>query len=283
MLNNQDNNNLKEHLLPKSEKEKEKQKDKIKQKEKQKEKEINKSGRKLSNITNNNPINKITTEELNKKLISLKNEKTPIQKNTINKLFSFKVIIHFLLALFTILQILQIINPINEKMRAQERILYDIFLEKTNKDSNYFEKSIYLKDIKALKKHFLNSLENYFNINSLLINQVKIPFDKIVLEFFYTNSNENIFDNLKNKSLSLSINLPLDFSTDSFSNEELKKLKFSNFTITKENIGPFILNDILLKEFLKDVKFFRVHLPLFISYYDEIKEKEICSDWVKKK
>jgi hypothetical protein len=276
MLNNEDNsNNLKEHLLSKNGKEKEK------------EIEINKFARKLSTITSNNnynrknSINKITTEELNKKLISLKNEKPPIQKNSINKLFSLKVILHFLLALFTILQILQIINPINEKMRAQERIFYDIFLEKTNKDDVSFERIIYLKDIKAIKKHFLKSLESYFNINSLLINQVKRPFENIELEFFYLNSNENIFNNLKNKSLSLSLPLQFDFSNNSISNEELNMLKFSNLTITKDNFGPFMLSDIQLKEFLKDVKFFRIHLPLIIFNYDDIKEKEICTDWVK--
>lgn len=226
---------------------------------------------KPSNLSN---IKILKEEELEKQLLTLKNEKPTNKK--IKTLLSFKVLIHFILALLTIIQINSILNPITEKFRAQERILSDIFLEKSSKESNYFEKIIYLKDIKTIKTHFLNSLKSYFNINSLLINKVKIPSYNTHVEFFF--SDENIFNALvindfepikkmQNKSIDLS-------------DVELKMLKFSNYNITKENLGPFALSDNQLKEFLKDVKFFRVNFPLKIYHFDEIKDKEICSEWV---
>ena len=163
-------------------------------------------------------------------------------------------------------------------MRAQERIFSEIFLEKTDKEiSDFYERKIYLKTIDDIRNHFKRSFDNYLNINKLIISKAVIPVKSIKAEFFFTN--QNIFNRSIEYNFQPYIN-QTDITLD-LSNKEIKMILFSNFNITVENNGPFSLSNSKLKEFLKDVKFFQLHFPIFTYHNDIYTEKEICNKWVK--
>jgi len=204
------------------------------------------------------------------------------------KIFKLKVINHFLLVIFTIIQTLWILNPITTNLRSQERIFYNIFLENSSKENKDFCKVLYLYDIEDLKNHFKKTINNFFNLDMFLLNRVSFLRNYTVLEFFYfedkymDNLNRELF--LTNQSL-LNNDIINDMSNinenqDYVNPQDFINNKVSNYKVTNERFGPFALNNKSLKIFLNDVKYFRVHFKFQIYTLNEISGLEECNEWV---
>jgi hypothetical protein len=256
----------------------------------------------MGDINNNKKFEKIDTVKLEdkKELFINKKDKTRMKTKfgkLINKeakkkikMLKPKVINHFLLVIFTIIQVLLILNPIITNLRSQEKVFYNVFLENSSKEVDDYNRVLYLYDINDLRDHFKKTINNFFNLDKFLLNKVSYLRNYTVVEFFYfedkyiNNLNKELF--LKNESL-LSNN---DFNDNSIYNlndyqeyndtQEFIINKVTNYKITNERFGPFLLDNKLLKLFLNDVKYFRVHFRFHIFTMDEISGLEKCNEWV---
>lgn len=230
---------------------------------------------------------------LNKKLKNKKNVKFgKISKKEVNKskVLKLKVITHFLLVILTIIQTLLILNPITTYLRAQEKIFYNVFLQKSPKEQTDFSKVLYLYNIDELRNHFKKTIENFFNLEKFLFNRISYIRNYTVVEFFYfedklmNNLNKQLF--LTNETLLSSPNINdlsiynLNDYLDFNSTHDFIDNKVTNYKITNERFGPFALDNKSLKIFLNDVKNFRVHFRFHVYTIDEISGFEKCNEWV---
>lgn len=286
--------NLKEKLLDKENIE-------TKENEKYKFNKIENLGN-FRTILNNKKYEEIDTDQfddIKKSLLNKKDKKgkkirfvkhmTKEDKKTKKKLKP-KMINHFFLAIFTVIQSLLILNPITTIMRAQERIFYNIFLENSTKEVENYNKVLYLYDLDQLRDHFKKTINNFFNIEKFLLNRVGLFRNYTVVEFFYfedkymDNLNRQLF--LKNESLYDKKNIhydpfpDLDVYQDKENSEKFINNKDTNYKITDKKFGPFDLDNQSLKLFLNDVKYFRVHFSFHIFTVDEYTGLEKCDEWV---
>lgn len=253
----------------------------------------------LANIHSTKKFEELDTDQLedlkkpliNKKDNPKKNAKIHNQnkKEYKTKILKLKVINHFFLVMFTIIQALLILNPITTNFRAQERIFYNIFLENSSKEGNDFNKILYLYDIDELRNHFKQTINNFSNLEKFLLNRIEYLRNYTIVEFFYfedkymDNINRELF--LKNESLLVNNNNDLSNynihgQNDHNKTEEFMDNKATNYKITNESFGPFSLDNKSLKIFLNDVRYFRVHFTFNILTIDEVSGIEKCNEWV---
>ncbi len=82
----------------------------------------------------------------------------PVERYQKLGIFPWKMIVHLLLVIFTISQCLLIINKITNYSRAQERGLYNIFIDDSDKLDDDYPRNIYLFSIDEVKSHITNSI-----------------------------------------------------------------------------------------------------------------------------
>ena len=121
--------------------------------------------------------------------------------------------------------------------RAQERIIYNLFIEKSPKNQIDFARYIYLYTVKYLKEHINNSFHNFYNLKQNFLENVQYVDKKmeVIMELSY------IDNTLIKKTVGGSI----------------KREIF--YTINNTTLGPFDKNDIDVKLFLNDVLEFKLN------------------------
>ena len=82
----------------------------------------------------------------------------PIERYQKLGIFPWKMIVHVLLVVFTVSQCLVIINKITNYSRAQERGLYNIFIDDSDKLDDDYARNIYLFSIDEVKNHIATSM-----------------------------------------------------------------------------------------------------------------------------
>jgi hypothetical protein len=83
----------------------------------------------------------------------------PIDKYLKFGIFPWKMIIHILLVIFTICQSVLIISSMTNYTRAQERGLYNIFIDDSDKTDIDYNRMVYLYSIDDVKNHVKNSIK----------------------------------------------------------------------------------------------------------------------------
>lgn len=121
--------------------------------------------------------------------------------------------------------------------RAQERIIYNLFIEKSPKNQIDFARYIYLYTVKDLKEHLNTSVHNFYNLKQNFLENVQYVDKKmeVIMELSY------IDNTLIKKTVGGSI----------------KREIF--YTINNTTLGPFDKNDIDVKLFLNDVLEFKLN------------------------
>lgn len=82
----------------------------------------------------------------------------PIEKYKKLGHFPWKLVAHILLVIFTICQCILILSYLTKFSRAQERGLYNIFIEGNDKTEVDYERKIYLFSVEEMKQHIRKSL-----------------------------------------------------------------------------------------------------------------------------
>lgn len=82
----------------------------------------------------------------------------PIERYIKLGIFPWKMVVHIVLVIFTIIQCVLIINKTTDYSRAQERGLYNVFIDDSDKLDADYNRNIYLYSVEELKNHISNSI-----------------------------------------------------------------------------------------------------------------------------
>jgi len=102
------------------------------------------------------------------------------------------MIIHILLVIFTTCQIMLIVGQKSDFSRSQEHLIYNMFLDQSDKRNVDYAKIAYLYSLEEIRIHVRNSLTNFFNIKEKSLELVEYTNDNLfsIIEFSYLNPNK---------------------------------------------------------------------------------------------
>jgi hypothetical protein len=145
--------------------------------------------------------------------------------------------------------------------RAQERIIYNLFIDDGSKNHIEFDRFVYLYSVSDLKNHVNRSVQNYFHIQEKFLENVEYvgPMNSVKMEFSYIDNGL--------------ITKPPDGG--------IRREFFYN--VNNVTMGPFDKNDNDVKLFLNDVIEFKLNYrfkTLVPHYYYNNYE---CFMWVNRK
>lgn len=115
---------------------------------------------------------------------------SPIQKYKRYGIFPTQLFFHILLALFSSLQILLIINKTTDYARSQEKLFYNYFMSDAPNDDGSVNRILHYFTIDDLRSSVKNSVTNYFSITSDTVNRLEFRngIANAEVEFTYFNS-----------------------------------------------------------------------------------------------
>lgn len=152
-----------------------------------------------------------------------------------------------------------IIHSKTSYTRAQERMIYNYFIDTSPKNTIDFSRYIYLYSVKDLKQHLNKSIQNYFDMKQDFLENVE-----------YVDKNRDIEMEVSYIDNSV-INQPIGTGL-------IKRESF--YTINNLTLGPFDRNDNDIKLFLNDVLEFKMNYrfqTLVPHYYHDNYD---CFLWV---
>ena len=200
-------------------------------------------------------------------------------------IFPYLLIIHVMIAIFSTVEIVVILQGVTTYARTQERLILNTFIDTSRKEGIDFNRKTYLYTINELKDHVRLTFAKYNSLNKETLEYIYYPDKSSNLEFTYIDSNlhrSNITTNSKQRF---------------------------HYKINNTNLGPFEESNSKLKSFLNNVLEFKInftlktHIPYFYNenyecYIWEISQiysfytrahfivkvhinKKICGDFVK--
>lgn len=106
--------------------------------------------------------------------------------------FPSEIIAHILLVIFTTCQIILIVGEKNNFSRSQEHLIYNMFLDQSDKRDVDYSKKVYLYSLEEIRNHVNDSLNNFFSIKEKSLELVEFTNDDLfsILEFSYLNPNK---------------------------------------------------------------------------------------------
>jgi hypothetical protein len=81
----------------------------------------------------------------------------------------------FLLLIFTSCQVLLITNETNKYSRTQERFLYNIFIDESDKRDTDYKRQVYLYTVPEIRQHLNSSINNYYSLKTKSLEKVEYP------------------------------------------------------------------------------------------------------------
>jgi len=182
---------------------------------------------------------------------------SPIEKYKIYGRFPWKMVFHILLVIATTAQAILIISKTTEYTRAQERFIYNNFISNSEKTEFDYPRMLYLYSISQLKDHLNNSINNFYNIKDVSLEEVE-----------YLDQMENINVNMQfaymdNKNIPSKGPIPREFS----------------YIVNRTSLGPFDYPNEDIKIFLNSVSnlrlnyTFRTYVPFYVNHFE-------CFHWV---
>ena len=164
---------------------------------------------------------------------------SPIAKFAIYNRFPFNLIIHFLLVIGTTYQ-LMIINT--TYLRSQERSLYNIFIDDSDRTQFEFKRYKYLYTLDDIKTHLRQSIDNYYDMEKQSFERMTYHHTEHPIPFISANFIKSI--NGKNRSLTYL------------------------YPLNETSLGVFDDED-KAKEFIKHINSFQVNFTIqtYIPFY----------------
>ena len=174
---------------------------------------------------------------------------SPIEKYKLYGRFPWKMVIHIALVITTTTQVhsnnynkaILILSNITSYSRAQERLLYSMFIEDTDKTDLDYKRFTYLFSVKDLKNHVNSSINAYYNLGYDSLQNISYP------------------DNLSTLNIDMEVNY-LQNNITSYKKKGIKtNISYENlYKINKTNLGPFMETDENLKLYINDVIDFKI-------------------------
>ena len=159
---------------------------------------------------------------------------TPFEKYQIFGKFPWRFILNIFLVFLTTTQVILVDSSTTSYTRAEERFFHEQFIDQGEKYEKNFPLKKYIYTIDELKEHVSNSVNKFYNLSNLSLENVTYP------------SKKNY--------------LPLNFTYYNYFFNHSSNIYYQNyFNITKDNLGPFsYTNQSILLNMLKIIKFFTI-------------------------
>ena len=159
---------------------------------------------------------------------------TPFEKYQIFGKFPWRFTLNIFLVILTTAQVLLVDSSTTSYSRAEERFFHEQFIAQGEKYEKTFPLKKYIYTINELKDHVSNSVNNFYNLTNISLENVTYP------------SKKNY--------------LPLNFTYYNYFYNDSSNIYYQNyFNITKNDLGPFSdTNDTKLLNMLKIIKFFTI-------------------------
>ena len=123
------------------------------------------------------------------------NEIDPITKYVKYGVFPMQLIVHVMLVVFTTFQVVLIVANDNNYSRAQERVMYKMFVDGSVDQTEVdYLKYKYLYTTNEVKKHVVQSINNFFNVNETSFENVTDNNNNsthVVMDITYKNKTVN--------------------------------------------------------------------------------------------
>ena len=176
----------------------------------------------------------------------------PITLYSLHGIFPYKMIIHILIVIFTTIQVILLISNNNIYSRSQENFIYNLFVsqgDELSKDKNLYS-------VHEVKKHVINSIDSYFNLDDNSLEMIKDIDDntEIFMDVAFLSIKDKL---LKHKNVSF-----LEY-----------------YTLTKDNYGPFNQDSKKLSLFLKSISSFTLNFTLEMYIPNDHTNTLDCSKW----
>ena len=158
----------------------------------------------------------------------------PIEKYQIFGKFPWRFILNIFLVILTTVQVLLVDSSTTSYSRAEERFFHEQFVDQGEKYKKTFPLKKYIYTIEELKEHVSNSVNKFYNLSNLSLENVTYP------------SKKNY--------------LPLNFTYLNYFYNDSSNITYENyFNITQDNLGPFTdSNQTKLLNMLRIIKFFTI-------------------------
>ena len=131
----------------------------------------------------------------------------PFQRMNAYGIIPWKFIIHILLFVFTILQVVFVVNNKTKYYFAYEHLFNKLFLLNYNNSNNKINKYVYIYTPHELQTFIAKSVDMYYNVNELTTKTFEInakPY--LQMSSFGVNSNSNNNSNVHNVSIEMILN-----------------------------------------------------------------------------
>lgn len=205
----------------------------------------------------------------------------PVEKYEKLGKFPYKMVVHLLLVIFTTCQAILIVAEANKYSRSQERFLYNMFIDTSDKRAMDFNRITYLYSIDEIRNHLNQSITNFYGLKTKSLEIVKFnsPSPVVQMEFRYIDNNK-IQRQIREDEISDDNYITFNqtdksnesaFDTTNYGPIQLRKAikKRFEYVVNNQTLGPFDYPDDDVKEFLNDVVEFRLNYTLrtYVPYF----------------
>jgi hypothetical protein len=197
----------------------------------------------------------------------------PVEKFQRYNRFPYKMIIHMLLLIFTTCQVVLKVSESNKYSRSQERFLYNMFIDESDKRATDYNKIAYLYTAEDIKNHVQTSISNFFNLNTKSLEIVQLPEngESVIMEFTYID-NQRVKDLIVNTNIDNNLvdNINMNINNNNYFPKNNVIPRRFDYEVTTNNLGPFNhTNNNDIREFLNEVVEFRLNYTLktYVPFY----------------
>ena len=177
---------------------------------------------------------------------------SPVEKYKLYGRLPWVMIINIIIAITTSAQIMIVIGKTTTYTRAEERFFHEQFINQLDSSDIEYSRKAYIYSLNDLKDHVIRSIDNYFNITSISLENLSILEEEIPMEVVYLNS---YYDPTK-----------------------FKKYQ-KQFSLRQSKFGPFEEDFLNLKDMVKVMKYFYLNYTIRsevpITYSDKLE----CFAW----
>lgn len=179
------------------------------------------------------------------KIIKLRDAEhiSPLKKYKYAGIFPTTLLLHIFAAILSACQILFVVTKTTDYARSQEFVFLNNFISDDAKEGGDFARTQYIFSISGVRDKVRQSINNFYSLPKNSLEKFEIDNKPILLEFNFFNEE----DRRSSKANSGEI-------------AKVEEIYTSNaiYEISKQSIGPFELGNQELREFISEVRSFKI-------------------------
>ena len=182
---------------------------------------------------------------------------SPVEKYKIYGQFPWRMIVSVCLAIATTAQILIVIGSSSSFTRAEERFFHEQFVDQPEQTEIEYPKKKYLYSLNELKDHVISSVENYYNLAKISLENITYP------------------TNINNVTIPMNI-----YYINSYYNKSKKENLQKYYQLDKYNSGPFEEgSENTLKLMISKMKYFILNYTFYTYAPFNFADYKGCFFW----